>query len=109
MRKFIEPFHNQVVFKQITPDTTDGGLVIPGNATSNIPRCIVVAVGPGLRLPSTGERVTGTPIEPGDEILIRQSATVSIAEQTGETLFMVADSDVIGRVLIDRAPHLEAV
>lgn len=96
--KTIEPFHNQVLFRRLDPDMSAGGLHVPAAVESSV-RCIVISRGPGLLLPGTGERAPMTDLKEGDEILVKPSAQVSVVAQTGETLYMVPESDIIGRVL----------
>ncbi len=110
-QKEIIPFHNMVLFRRLEPDRTLAGLHLPQNAEGMV-RCIVISQGPGLILPSTGERVPGIQLEPGDQILISPKAALDGAfcqvMHTGEELFLVADSYIIGKV-VDSAPQLQAV
>lgn len=62
---YVKPLHDYVLFEEVTPDETPGGLKLPeGTSMEDIPKVRVLATGPGYYT-DTGELLP-MPVQEGD-------------------------------------------
>ncbi len=91
MRK-LEPLHDFLVVRELDPETTHRGIVIPGNVNRDEMFGEVLAAGPGVW--DHGER--RAPLcKPGDNVVFTGAYVISV---DGEKYRILHDTDVLAKV-----------
>jgi chaperonin GroES len=93
-RTKVRPLGDRVfVLEDDAPTETKSGIIIPDSAKGTTRRGRVIAFGPGLRSPLTGEP-TGMGLKEGDRIIYAPMSGIEITVD-GVALLVVRESDII--------------
>ncbi|MBE7020210.1 MAG: co-chaperone GroES [Ruminococcaceae bacterium] len=93
--KTLKPYLDKVVIKMVeTEETTQSGIVLPGNAKEKPQMAEVVAVGPGGLV--DGKEVTMF-VEVGDKVIINKYAGTEV-KLDKEEYTIVKQSDILAKV-----------
>jgi chaperonin GroES len=93
----LQPTHDRVLLKRKEAETqTKGGVYIPGAAQEKSHQCIVIAVGPGRFVETTG-KVVPLKIEAGDTVLIGKWSGDEVKVGDVDHI-LVRDSDILAVV-----------
>ena len=92
----IEPLFDKIVIKEIEPEEkTPSGIVLPGPAQEKPQLALVVAVGPGGLIDGKEIKMV---LNKGDKIIYPKYAG-SEFKIKGETLIVLRQSDVLGKIV----------
>lgn len=101
-----EPLLNRVLVQKLeAANRTETGIHLPYNRERKFEKCVVVAVGPGIR-DEQGEHKPLS-VQPGDVVYCGRYQLDDI-EINGGTFALVHENDILGRVKkvpADEAPH----
>jgi chaperonin GroES len=106
-RYIVEPLGSWVwvdIPKQ-SEKVTEGGIIIPEKAVPRPVRGVVLAVGPGAVNIDTNERIpigvdrSGTPLKPGDEVLINPAGARCYELDGGQKVYTVHEGDIIAKLV----------
>ena len=93
-RTMVRPLGDRVfVLEDDAPSSTKSGIIIPDSAKGTTRRGRVIAFGPGLRSPLTGEP-TGMGLKEGDRIIYAPMSGIEVTVD-GVSLLVVRESDII--------------
>ena len=93
--KTLKPYLDKVVIKMVeTEETTQSGIVLPGNAKEKPQMAEVIAVGPGGIV--DGKEVTMF-VEAGDKVIINKYAGTEV-KLDKEEYTIVKQSDILAKV-----------
>lgn len=89
----IRPLHDRVVVRRLEEERkTEGGIVIPDNATEKPMRGVVVAIGDGKILDNGDLRALAVKV--GDEVLFGKYSGTEI-KVNGEELVVMREDDIM--------------
>ena len=89
----VKPLHDKVLVKRIdTPDTTEGGIIIPDTSGDKPLEGVVEAVGPGKVNPNGS--VTPLEVKKGDSVLFAMYAGSEITLD-GKDHIILNESDIL--------------
>lgn len=89
----IRPLHDRVVVRRLEEERkTEGGIVIPDNATEKPMRGVVVAIGDGKILENGDLRALAVKV--GDEVLFGKYSGTEI-KVNGEELVVMREDDIM--------------
>lgn len=92
----MRPLGDRVIVELVQDETgavSAGGVVLPDMAQDKPSRARVLHVGPGLRSPTTGERM-GLDVEPSDVVVFSKYGGVEV-KVGAETLLILRESDIL--------------
>jgi chaperonin GroES len=92
----IQPLGDRVLVESIKETETRGGVVIPEMAQGRPERARVLAVGPGLRHPKTGERQP-LDVEVGDIVVFHRMAGSHIGG-FDDDFIVFREQDILARI-----------
>lgn len=92
-----KPFHDNVLLEVLqTPDTTEGGIIVPDSAKQKSSRAKVISAGPG-RITPDGKMVF-TQVKPGQIVVYSPYAGTEISLGSKKYL-MIKESELLGQVV----------
>jgi chaperonin GroES len=98
----LQPLGDRLIVEVLEEEETTGsGIVLPDTAREKPQRGRVLAVGPGARAESTGERIPMDVAE-GDEVVFSKYGGTEIRLGADEVLIL-RESDVLAKVVSTRA------
>ena len=99
----LKPLGDRLIVEPLEEEqTTIGGIVLPDTALEKPQRGNVVAAGPGVRSQETGE-VIPMDVSEGDVIVFSKYGGTEIRIE-GTDYLILRESDVLAKVVADRAP-----
>ena len=99
----LKPLGDRLIVEPLEEEqTTIGGIVLPDTALEKPQRGNVVAVGPGVRSQETGE-VIPMDVSEGDTVVFSKYGGTEIRIE-GTDYLILRESDVLAKVVADRAP-----
>ena len=99
----LKPLGDRLIVEPLEEEqTTVGGIVLPDTALEKPQRGNVVAAGPGVRSQETGE-VIPMDVSEGDTVVFSKYGGTEIRIE-GTDYLILRESDVLAKVVADRAP-----
>jgi chaperonin GroES len=99
----LKPLGDRLIVEPLEEEqTTIGGIVLPDTALEKPQRGNVVAAGPGVRSQDTGE-VIPMDVNEGDVVVFSKYGGTEIRIE-GTDYLILRESDVLAKVVADRAP-----
>jgi chaperonin GroES len=99
----LKPLGDRLIVEPLEEEqTTIGGIVLPDTALEKPQRGNVVAAGPGVRSQETGE-VIPMDVSEGDTVVFSKYGGTEIRIE-GTDYLILRESDVLAKVVADRAP-----
>ena len=99
----LKPLGDRLIVEPLEEEqTTIGGIVLPDTALEKPQRGNVVAAGPGVRSQETGE-VIPMDVSEGDTVVFSKYGGTEIRIE-GTDYLILRESDVLAKVIADRAP-----
>ena len=93
----VRPLHDKVLVKRIeTPETTEGGIIIPDTSSDKPLEGVVEAVGPGRVNPDGS--VTPLEVKKGDSVLFAMYAGSEITLE-GKEHIILNENDILAVIL----------
>lgn len=92
----IHPLGDRVLVKSIKDEETRGGVIIPDMARDRPERAEVLAVGPGLRDPKTGDRIP-VDVNVGDIVVFHRHAGTHIGG-FDDDFIVFREQDILARI-----------
>jgi chaperonin GroES len=102
-RMNLKPLGDRLIVEPLEEEqTTIGGIVLPDTALEKPQRGNVIAAGPGVRSQDTGE-VIPMDVSEGDTVVFSKYGGTEIRIE-GTDYLILRESDVLAKVVADRAP-----
>jgi len=90
----IKPLQDRVVVRRVEEQKESaGGIILPGSAQEKENMGEVIAVGPGKA--STAGTIIAMTVKAGDKIMFAQYSGQEVKDNTGETLIVMREDDII--------------
>ena len=90
----IKPLQDRVVVRRVEEQKASaGGIILPGSAQEKENMGEVIAVGPGKA--STAGTIIAMTVKAGDKIMFAQYSGQEVKDNTGETLIVMREDDII--------------
>jgi chaperonin GroES len=97
MSTTLQPTGDRVIVEALAePEMSPGGVILPDGDTGPAQRGVVLAVGPGARLPSG--RVVPSAVEEGDEVWFSSYGGVQFRDGRDEVLIL-READILAKVI----------